>query len=147
MLLAVRTTLISALIAVSLSGCGATPSGQVTTHRAAISPVRAADSGLYILALKGGIIARAIGLSLKPSDNARALEAEYKALEIFPSGQAVVWAGGTGTSGQVVAAAPYQVGAQNCHQYSHSVTVPGGKNYVGRGAACRNADGSWTPLI
>jgi surface antigen len=45
----------------------------------------------------------------------------------------------------VVAAAPYQVGSQNCRQYTHTITVDG-KDTVSRGSACRNNDGSWSPL-
>ena len=78
------------------------------------------------------------------SDMQRALEAEYRALEAAPGGQPVVWQG-SGVSGSVVAAAPYQVGSQNCRQYSHTLTVDG-RQTVTRGAACRNEDGAWAPL-
>ena len=57
---------------------------------------------------------------------------------------AVVWQG-RGVQGSIVAAAPYQVGSQNCRQYSHTVTA-GGRETVSRGAACRTAAGTWTPL-
>ncbi|RVL10855.1 hypothetical protein CN147_33640, partial [Sinorhizobium meliloti] len=70
--------------------------------------------------------------------------AEYRALEAAPCGQPVAWQG-RGVSGSVVAAAPYQVGSQNCRQYSHTVTVKS-QQTTARGAACRNSDGSWTPL-
>jgi len=97
----------------------------------------------FIASLEGGIVART-GVELSDSDRQRALEAEYRALEAAPGGQPVVWSG-RGVSGQVVAAAPYQVGSQNCRQYTHTVTAEG-KQTQARGAACRNPDGSWTPL-
>ena len=78
---------------------------------------------------------------MSDSDKQRALEAEYRALEAAPGGQPVVWSGRT-MSGQVVAAAPYQVGSQNCRQYTHTVTVDG-KQTVARGSACRNDNGTW----
>jgi len=56
----------------------------------------------------------------------------------------VAWTG-RGVSGQVVAAAPYQVGSQNCRQYTHTV-VSDGREAKARGAACRNTNGTWTPL-
>jgi len=103
------------------------------------------DSAYYIQALKGGLVSQIAGIKLSRSDRARALEAEYKALEQTPSGDKVVWDGDS-THGEVVAAPPYQVGSQNCRQYSHSVSVGNGAPATVRGAACRNTNGSWTPL-
>jgi len=123
-----------------LAGCGTTArdagkiGGTVTSN----------TSASYIEALGGGVIGRQAGLSISKADRQRALEAEYRALEAARGGQPVVWQG-SGISGSVVAAAPYQVGSQNCRQYSHTVTVKG-QDSVARGAACRNADGTWTPL-
>ena len=104
------------------------------------------DAVYYIQALKGGLISRIADVKLSNSDRLRALEAEYKVLEVTPSGQAVDWTG-SGLKGQVVAAVPYQVGSQNCRQYTHSLwlkesAVP----KVVRGAACRNKNGTWTLL-
>jgi surface antigen len=93
--------------------------------------------------LQGGIIGRS-GVDISDSDLQRALEAEYRALESAAVGQPVVWSG-RNVSGRVVASAPYQVGSQNCRQYTHSVTI-GGKETVARGSACRNDNGSWSPL-
>lgn len=101
-------------------------------------------SARFIRALEGGVIGQASGLTLGNADRQRALEAEYRALEAAPGGQPVVWQG-SAAGGSVVAAAPYQVGSQNCRQYSHTVTV-NGQPVTARGAACRNPDGSWTPL-
>jgi surface antigen len=105
------------------------------------------NAAFYIQALKGGLVTRISGLKISRNDQVRALEAEYKALEMSPGGQKVVWDGNGGTHGEVMAAAPYQVGSQNCRQYSHSISVNGGAPLTARGAACRNANGSWTPLI
>lgn len=110
--------------------------------RGLLSP-KPSSSASYIAALQGGIVGRT-GAKLSDSDRARALEAEYRALEASAVGQATVWKGDD-ASGQVVASAPYQVGQQNCRQYRHTVTVDG-KDLGARGAACRNADGTWSPL-
>lgn len=130
------------LIALSLiiAGCGTTSRDGGKGGAAATSKTSAS----YIAALEGGVIGRQAGLSISKADRQRALEAEYRALEAARGGQPVVWQG-SGISGSVVAAAPYQVGSQNCRQYSHTVTVKGQES-VARGAACRNADGTWTPL-
>ena len=128
------------LMAVSLSSCSTT-AGKGALGR--LSPIKSNSSATFITALDGGIVSHT-GLTISDSDKQRALEAEYRALEAAPGGQPVVWSG-RNISGQVVAAAPYQVGSQNCRQYTHTVTVDG-KATVARGSACRNDDGTWTPL-
>ena len=128
------------LVAVSLSSCSTT-AGKSALGR--LSPIRSNSSATFITALDGGIVSHT-GMTISDSDKQRALEAEYRALEAAPGGQPVVWSG-RNISGQVVAAAPYQVGSQNCRQYRHTVTAAG-KELMSRGAACRNASGTWTPL-
>ena len=127
------------LLAVAITGCTTTKSA---ASRGIFSSKPSA-SAAFITALQGGIVGRS-GVSLSDSDKQRALEAEYRALEGAAAGQPVVWSGKEVT-GKVVAAAPYQVGSQNCRQYTHTLTVDG-KDSVARGAACRNDDGSWSPL-
>jgi surface antigen len=96
--------------------------------------------------LSGGLIGQRLGKSLDSSDRQPALEAEYKALEVTKAGQAVAWANpSTGHGGSVTAAQPYRVGSQNCRQYTHTFAI-GAPSQTVRGTACRNADGSWTPL-
>ncbi len=129
--------------AVALAGCGTTGSKGAAGSLGSTA-TRGATSTNYIAALQGGVIARLTDLDIGASDRQRALEAEYRALEAAPGGQPVTW-DGRGVNGSVVAAAPYQVGSQNCRQYSHTVTVKG-QPKTARGAACRNPDGSWTPL-
>lgn len=147
---------ILALLSAVLAGCTATTSGsqrldttgkQITDATDQEEPTAPpASPGFYITGLRGGIVSRMAGLSLSKSDKSRALEAEYKTLETAPSGQIVTWTGSNGASGRIIAAAPYQVGAQNCRQYSHTISTAGGQNYSARSAACRNADGTWAPL-
>lgn len=96
--------------------------------------------------LSGGLIGQKLGASFDKTDRAPALEAEYKALEQTPAGQAITWTNAkNGHGGSVVAAQPYRVGSQNCRQYSHSFTV-GLALQTAKGTACRATDGSWTPL-
>jgi surface antigen len=108
---------------------------------------RAAQSDNALEALGGGIIATNIAPRLSNGERRRALEAEYKALENAPVGQSVAWSNERGTvSGQVSAAQAYQVGSQNCRQYTHTVLVDG-QSLVARGTAFRNEQGNWTPLL
>lgn len=127
------------LAASLLSACTTTGGGQRGGLMGAKAP---ADN--FITALQGGIVART-GIQLSENDRQRALEAEYKALEFSGVGQSVPWSG-SGARGEVVAAAPYQVGSQNCRQYTHTINA-GGREAKARGTACRNASGAWTPLI
>lgn len=137
-----RAAILLPLLALALSGCatrsGATGGGSIIGRGGA-----SAASGPYITALEGGIIARS-GLQLSASDSKRALEAEYRALEEAATGQTIAWEGSS-AKGSVVAAAPYQVGTQNCRQYRHTVQLSG-KEALARGTACRNPDGTWSPL-
>lgn len=138
--LAKPATLAVAVVA-ALSGCSTTSTRNVLP--ASLFASSAPDSTLYISALEGGIVGKT-GVDLGRSDLNRALVAEYRALETSPAGQEVVWGEGN-LRGRVVANAPYQVGNQNCRQYSHVVTVDSQEKRA-RGAACRNDEGAWSPL-
>ena len=98
-----------------------------------------------IEAMNGGLVGGTVGTGLTDREKRNALEAEYKALEYTASGQKVAWQGDSGHSGEAVAAQPYRVGSQDCRQYTQTVVI-GGASSTARGTACRNADGSWTPL-
>ncbi len=134
--------LILAVVTGLLAGCTTSSGADKGEARGLLSP-RPSASASYISALQGGIVGRA-GANLSSSDRSRALEAEYRALEAAAGGQTIAWKGDD-ASGQVIANAPYQVGRQNCRQYRHTLTV-GGRETTARGAACRNPDGTWTPL-
>lgn len=99
-----------------------------------------------IAAMNGGLVGGRIGAGLSERDRAAALEAEYRALEYTQSGRPVTWKGSqAGVYGEVTAAQPYRVGSQDCRQYTHTVYVSSQPRNA-RGTACRNSDGSWTPL-
>lgn len=99
-----------------------------------------------VAAMGEGLVGAAFSPPLGERDRLRALEAEYRALEYGSAGQAVAWKSDKGIpSGEVVAFQPYRVGSQDCRQYTHTV-VAGSETRSMRGTACRNEDGSWTPL-
>lgn len=114
------------------------------TEPAAVSLNRPVNNA--VLAPMGAGIIGTNAAQFSAADRRAAIEAEYKALEYAPKGVVVSWKGRSGqTSGEVTAAQPYQVGSQNCRQYNHNFTVDGTPQIV-RGTACRNEDGSWSPL-
>lgn len=144
-----RRVAIVAVAALSLSGCmsggsrTAVPELQPNQY-AAPAPSGPGEAVEGIAG--GGLIGGAFGAQLGRGDRRSALEAEYRALESTPAGQAVTWDGGfSGRSGKVVASQPYRVGSQDCRQYSHTITSNGVER-TARGTACRNPDGSWTVL-
>lgn len=141
-LLAIGITLTAAL---GIAGCASTGK-RAPVPLAFAAPQTSYSSGdAYVRALNGGLVSQIAGANLGDEDKKLALQAEYKALEEAPGGQAVQWSGASGISGAVVAATPYQVGTQNCRQYTQTVNVDG-KAMMARGAACRNPNGTWTPL-
>lgn len=131
----------------SLAVAGCTSVGKVRPLSfAPISAPKPAESSSILAALNGGILPQKAAGRLTGPDRLRALEAEYEALEKAPLGQVIAWKSQSGgTAGQVSAGTPYQVGQQNCRQYTHTATIQG-TPVKGQGAACRNEDGSWTPL-
>ncbi|SOC92994.1 Surface antigen [Rhizobium sp. AN5] len=135
-----RPALLSILCVSMLSACTTTGT---RSAGGSLFGGSAQPSTPFLANMQGGIVGRS-GLDLEKGDRTKALEAEYRALETAPVGTPVTWTG-EDASGQVVANAPYQVGNQNCRQYSHTLTVDEKETRV-RGAACRNADGSWSPL-
>lgn len=136
---------IIACLSAAVAGC----TGTGTVRPLSFAPVSGpavAGSDSILASLNGGILPPDAAGSLTGPDRLRALEAEYQALEKAPLGQVVGWKSQTsGTAGQVSAGTPYQVGQQNCRQYVHNATIRG-VAVKGQGAACRNEDGSWTPL-
>lgn len=140
---AVTATL--ALAACSTTGAGGgNPAAQAFagTARPAEAPVGAA----IVEAMAGGLVGALGGAELDSRDRRRALEAEYRALEYMQAGQAVFWGkAGSDRYGEVVPGSPYRVGSQDCRQYKHTIQIDK-RARTARGTACRNPDGSWTPL-
>lgn len=121
-----------------LVGCTTTDTGQNSQ-----APLVVSSGGESVSAPSTGLVQRA-GVALTAGDLAQALQAEQFALATAPAGEAVYWQGRK-ASGSVTAASPYQVGDQNCRQYTQKVVIDGSE-HVARGAACRAADGSWALL-
>ncbi|MEZ5810893.1 MAG: hypothetical protein R3D45_05695 [Rhizobiaceae bacterium] len=127
---------------VALAGCVST----ARTTATSVSSVEPASRAQIIDALAGGLFGAIDDGQAGRADRMLALEAEYRALEHTPAGQTVPWRSErSALSGEVTAAQPYRVGSQDCRPYAHKVNR-GGETRTARGTACRNADGSWTPL-
>ena len=96
--------------------------------------------------ITGGVLGGVIGTTLDEGDRQRAFAAEVQALEHGEPGIPVGWRGeGPKRYGTVVPGAPYQTRGVKCRDYSHSIYIDG-RPQIARGTACRNADGSWSPV-
>ena len=144
----VRFVAMAALTAL-VGGCASGGNaGSTAAMVGGFAPAQASTTPRAIAAAMGeGLLRGGAGTQLGDRDRRLALEAEYRALEYGRVGEAVAWQGDTSAvSGQVTALQPYRVGSQDCRQYSHTVRVSG-QSQTAQGTACRNEDGSWTPLI
>ena len=135
------TPVVVASVMFALSACGTTGGGKGGLWGG--SSAQKPQTSL-LTPLGNGLLGSSAS-QLGAEDRQKALEAEYRALEYSPAGKIVSWRGSGSASGDVMAAQPYQVGSQNCRQYTHTYTIRDAPQ-TARGTACRNPDGSWTPL-
>jgi surface antigen len=92
-----------------------------------------------------GMLGNGIGGGLDERDRQRAYDAELRALEQGEPGEPVGWRGAAGRNGTVVPGASYETRGTRCRDYSHTIYVDG-KPQTARATACRNPDGTWSPV-
>ena len=103
-------------------------------------------AGAAVGALLGGLIGNRIGAALDEEDKRRAYAAQVDALERSPSGAPVAWKNpDSGHYGSIVPGPSYQQAGRPCRSYTHTIYI-GGRPETARGTACRNPDGTWTPV-
>jgi surface antigen len=103
-------------------------------------------AGALIGAGVGALIGNRIGASLDDEDKRRAYAAEIEALDRGQSGAPVAWRNpDSGRYGSVVPGPAYVDRGRNCRAYTETIYIDG-RPQTARGTACRNPDGSWTPL-
>jgi len=94
----------------------------------------------------GGLIGNRIGAALDDEDRQRAYAAQIDALERGNSGAPVGWENpDSGRRGTIVPGPAYDRRGTKCREFTHTVYIDG-RPQIARGAACRNPDGTWTPL-
>jgi len=94
----------------------------------------------------GGMLGNRIGAAMDDEDKRRAYAAQVQALESGPSGAPVAWRNpDSGRYGSVVPGPAYSDRGRNCRAYTETIYIDG-RPQTARGTACRNPDGSWTPL-
>jgi surface antigen len=97
-------------------------------------------------AVIGGMIGNRIGAAMDDEDKQRAYAAQIQALEQGPSGAPVAWRNpDSGRYGSIVPGPAYDSRGLKCRQYTHTIYIDG-RPQTARGAACRNPDGTWSPV-
>jgi surface antigen len=103
-------------------------------------------AGTVLGAALGGFLGNRIGAALDDEDRRRAYAAQMQALETGPSGAPVAWRNpDSGRYGNVVPGPASEINGASCRQYTHTVYIDG-QPQIQRGTACRNPDGTWTPV-
>jgi len=143
------------LIGASLAGCQTAQDNPNTVGGAAIGAIAGGvigqvvggNTGATLLgAAAGGLIGGMIGNSLDQQDQARARAAENQALEYGNPGAPVSWRGESGAYGTIVPGPAYaRGGSPKCREFTHTIYVDG-RPQTARGTACRNPDGTWSPV-
>ncbi|MBS9478837.1 glycine zipper domain-containing protein [Ancylobacter radicis] len=143
------------LIGATLAGCTATQENPNMVGGATLGAVTGGVigaiagrnvAGAAIGALAGGLIGGAIGSALDEQDRQRAQQAEIQALEYGQPGAPVSWRGDDGAYGTIVPGPAYaRGGSPRCREYTHTIYI-NGQPQTARGTACRNPDGTWTPV-
>jgi surface antigen len=152
----------AALVAVTLAACAGNPEtgtgprentgtllGAITG--AAIGSQFGGNTGSRVAAgvagaAIGGLIGNRIGASLDDQDRERAYVAQMQALDAGQSGAPVNWRNpDSGRYGTVVPGPAYQQAGATCRSFSHTIYIDG-RPQTARGTACRDPDGTWTPI-
>jgi surface antigen len=103
-------------------------------------------AGVALGAAAGGLLGGAIGAALDDADRQRAYDAERQALAYGQPGTPVAWRNpDSGRYGTVVPGPIYPSSGRSCREYSHTIYIDG-RPRMAQGIACRNPDGSWTPV-
>jgi surface antigen len=103
-------------------------------------------AGAVIGAGVGALLGNRIGAALDDEDRRRAYAAQIDALDEGKAGAPVSWRNpDSGRYGTVVPGPYYEANGRRCRSYTHTIYI-GGQPQTARGTACRNPDGTWTPL-
>jgi surface antigen len=103
-------------------------------------------AGAAIGAGLGALIGNRIGAAMDDEDRQRAYAAQMSALNDGAAGAPVSWRNpDSGRYGTVVPGPYYEAEGRRCRSYTHTIYIDG-RPQTARGTACRNPDGTWTPL-
>jgi surface antigen len=150
---ATRTVAVAAALALLLAACSGPPGPRTDTGiglgaltGGLIGAATGRGPGAVVAgAVIGGLVGGVIGNALDEEDRRMAYAAELDALEHGGPGVPMSWRGRR-AYGNIVAGPPYPYASyQRCREYSHTIYIDR-RPQTARGIACRNPDGSWTPV-
>lgn len=113
----------------------------VTTAQLA-APVQARAAATAMTDVTAFVDPTAIGL-MSAKSRTEASSAQFNALQFGRVGAPRNWVGDNGQSGSVTVGPYVRVNLIDCRDFTHTVTIAA-QNYVRKGTACRETDGSWT---
>ncbi len=94
----------------------------------------------------GGLIGNRVGAAMDDEDKRRAYAAQLDALDRGAPGAPIAWENpDSGRHGTIVTGPEYARSGMKCRDYTHTIYIDGHPQ-IARGAACRNPDGTWTPV-
>jgi len=140
--------IVVALAAFVLTACAADPNGGLRqdTPTGSVATAPANTTSPVPTVASGGVLSGAIGTTLDEQDRQRAYAAEVQALEHGEPGLPTGWRGDhANRHGTVVPGAAYDARGTRCRDYTHTIYIDG-KPQTARATACRNPDGSWSPV-
>ncbi|MCC6982754.1 MAG: glycine zipper 2TM domain-containing protein [Bauldia sp.] len=146
----VRSFVVLCAAGTMLAGCvGMGPGQQIGTLGGAVAggAIGSAVSGgstagTIAGAVIGGFLGGEIGRGLDEQSRQRAAYAQYQALEY---GTQQSWQSPNGPYGYTTPGPAYQVNAYSCRDFTQTIYIDGIPQ-TARGTACRNPDGTWTPV-
>lgn len=139
------------LPALALTACATAPTMAPVATGPTLSPVDTAQLSApaetravaaSMTDVSSFVDAGALG-QMSEKSRVEAAGAQFNALQFGRVGAPRNWVGDNGQAGAVVVGPYVRVNLIDCRDFTHTVTI-GGQNYVKKGTACREADGSWT---
>lgn len=106
------------------------------------APVQARAAATAMTDVTAFVDPAAFGL-MSSKSRTEASSAQFNALQFGRVGAPRNWVGDNGQSGAVTVGPYVRVNLIDCRDFTHTVTISS-QNYVKKGTACREADGSWT---
>ncbi len=139
------------LPALALAGCATAPSLAPVTTAPALTTIDPAQLAAPAQARAAATSMTNVSSFIDPTALAQLSErskteaagAQFNALQYGRVGAPRNWTGDSGQSGAVIVGPYVRVNLIDCRDFTHTVTIAS-QNFVRKGTACREADGSWT---
>ncbi|MCS6760309.1 MAG: hypothetical protein MO852_16315 [Candidatus Devosia euplotis] len=106
------------------------------------SPAQTTQQALLTTNVSNGFVDAGALAQMSANDSAAANAAQFYALQFGRPGAPRAWSGDKGTTGSVAVGPYVRVNNLDCRDFTHTVKI-GGRDFVKKGAACREQNGNW----